>query len=203
MRDHRDLRAQGLLGDRRDVVAVDRDAAFVDFEDQIDQKNLISFNANYTTAKTLRYNNTNFNNTTTADYEAYVRAVQVVNAAVAAKPGQRAFRYTETTTLRSRSQDVDNPALAHAPCQTSFNAIVSWLIAFDIINLRNRAAANAVRVLDRVTAPVMAPVRRIIPSIGGLDLSPVIVIVVITGVQRYLLPALFGWLASILVGPTV
>jgi hypothetical protein len=41
--------------------------AALDFEDQIDPKNLISFNANYTTAKTLRYNNTNFNNTTTAD----------------------------------------------------------------------------------------------------------------------------------------
>jgi len=83
------------------------------------------------------------------------------------------------------------------------NAIVSWLIAFDIINLRNRAANNVVRMLDRVTAPVMAPFRRIIPSIGGLDLSPVIVIVLITGVQRYLLPALFNWLGSLLVGPTV
>ena len=83
------------------------------------------------------------------------------------------------------------------------NAVVSWLIAFDIINLRNRAAYNVVRMLDRVTAPIMAPFRRMIPSIGGLDLSPVIVIVIITGVQRYLLPALFNWLGSMLVGPTV
>jgi YggT family protein len=83
------------------------------------------------------------------------------------------------------------------------NAVVSWLIAFDIINLRNPAAYRAVRFLDRVTSPLLAPLRRIIPSIGGLDLTPVILIVVISGVQRFLLPAFANWLIGLLVGPTV
>ncbi|HXV01345.1 MAG TPA: YggT family protein [Caulobacteraceae bacterium] len=74
------------------------------------------------------------------------------------------------------------------------NAIVSWLIAFDIINMRNRTAFTIVRMLDRVTAPFLAPFRRFIPPIGGMDITPVILIVVIMAAQRALLPALFTWL---------
>ena len=69
-------------------------------------------------------------------------------------------------------------------------AVVSWLIAFDVINLRNRTAYGAVRFLDQVTRPILAPLRRIIPSIGGLDITPVILIIVITAAQRTLIPAL-------------
>jgi YggT family protein len=83
------------------------------------------------------------------------------------------------------------------------NAVVSWLIAFDIINLRNPTAYRVVRFLDRVTAPLLAPFRRIIPPIGGLDLTPVILIVIISGIQRFLLPAFASWLIGLLVGPTV
>jgi YggT family protein len=80
------------------------------------------------------------------------------------------------------------------------NAVISWLIAFDVINLRNRVAYSAVRFLDQVTRPILAPLRRIIPSIGGLDITPVILIIVITAAQRTLLPALFGWLAGLVTG---
>ncbi len=83
------------------------------------------------------------------------------------------------------------------------NAVVSWLIAFDIINMRNPTAYRVVRFLDRVTSPLLAPFRRVIPPIGGLDLTPVILIVIISGVQRFLLPAFAAWLATMLVGPTV
>ena len=84
------------------------------------------------------------------------------------------------------------------------NAIVSWLVAFDIINLRNRAAFTAVRMLDRVTTPFLAPFRRFIPPIGGMDLTPVILIVLVMAAQRALLPALYAWLlASVGGGVTV
>ncbi len=83
------------------------------------------------------------------------------------------------------------------------NAIISWLVAFDIINLRNRQAYNVVRLLERVTAPLLASLRRFIPPIGGLDLTPVILIVLITGAQRFLLPALFGWLTGLAGGGQV
>jgi YggT family protein len=76
------------------------------------------------------------------------------------------------------------------------NAVVSWLIAFDIINLRNRTAYNVVRFLDRVTSPLLAPFRRFIPPLGGMDLTPMILIILIVAAQRALLPALFQWLEA-------
>lgn len=74
------------------------------------------------------------------------------------------------------------------------SAVMSWLVAFDVINLRNRFAYNVVRFLDAVTRPVLAPFQRIIPPLGGVDISPIIVILVLTGIQTYLLPALFNFL---------
>ena len=76
------------------------------------------------------------------------------------------------------------------------NAIVSWLVAFEIINLRNRAAYTVVKMLDRVTRPFLAPFRRFIPPIGGMDLTPAILVVIIIAAQRALLPALFNWLQA-------
>ena len=54
--------------------------------------------------------------------------------------------------------------------------IVSWLIAFDVINVRNPQAANLLRLLDRATEPVYKPLRKFIPPIGGIDITPIIVI---------------------------
>lgn len=77
------------------------------------------------------------------------------------------------------------------------DAIASWLIAFDVINVRNRAINQIVRFLDAITRPILKPLRRVIPTLGGIDISPVIVIIVIGAAQRYLIPALAGWLISI------
>lgn len=79
------------------------------------------------------------------------------------------------------------------------NAILSWLVAFDVINLRNRFVYNLANFLDRVTAPLMRPVQRVIPSLGGVDISPIIVILVLMGTQRILLPALQTGLISLLI----
>jgi YggT family protein len=76
------------------------------------------------------------------------------------------------------------------------NALLSWLVAFDVINLRNRFVYNVARFLDAVTAPVMRPFQKIIPSLGGVDISPIIVILVLQGVAIYLLPPLQGALLS-------
>ena len=78
------------------------------------------------------------------------------------------------------------------------SAIMSWLIAFDIINLRNRFIYNVHRFLDAVTRPVLAPFQRIIPTLGGVDISPIIVLLIIVGIQRYLLPMAFAPLRAIL-----
>jgi YggT family protein len=55
--------------------------------------------------------------------------------------------------------------------------IVSWLIAFGVINTYNRYARAIVQFLDAVTEPVFRQVRKVIPPIGGLDLSPLIVLI--------------------------
>jgi YggT family protein len=68
------------------------------------------------------------------------------------------------------------------------SAILSWLVAFDVINLRNRFVYNVSRFLDAVTAPVLRPFQRIIPPLGGVDITPIIVILIISGLLRYIIP---------------
>jgi YggT family protein len=77
------------------------------------------------------------------------------------------------------------------------SAILSWLIAFDVINLRNRFVYNVSRFLDAVTGPVLRPFQRIIPSLGGVDISPIIVILILQGVRMYILPMIFGPLINV------
>ncbi len=74
------------------------------------------------------------------------------------------------------------------------NALLSWLVAFDVVNLRNRFVYNVAHFLEAVTRPVMRPFQKIIPPLGGVDISPIIVILVISGTQNYLLPALQAFL---------
>jgi YggT family protein len=78
------------------------------------------------------------------------------------------------------------------------SAILSWLVAFDVINLRNRFVYNVSRFLDAVTRPVLAPFQRIIPPLGGVDISPIIVILILQGVLRYLLPMIFAPIINML-----
>ncbi|MCB9979470.1 MAG: YggT family protein [Rhodospirillales bacterium] len=54
--------------------------------------------------------------------------------------------------------------------------VVSWLLVFEVINLRNPQAQNLIRLLRRLTDPVMGPIRKYVPAIGGIDISPIIVI---------------------------
>jgi len=55
--------------------------------------------------------------------------------------------------------------------------IVSWLVAFNVINLHNNLVRSVVRILDVLTEPVFRFVRRFIPPIGGIDLSPIVVFI--------------------------
>jgi YggT family protein len=66
-----------------------------------------------------------------------------------------------------------------------------------VINMRNRMANQVVRLLERATRPILRPVSRIIPTLGGLDISPMIVMIVLIAADQALLPALFGWLLSL------
>ena len=72
------------------------------------------------------------------------------------------------------------------------NAILSWLVAFDVVNLRNRFVSSIADVLDAISRPVLAPFRRFIPPLGGVDITPVIALLVIEAARKTLLPLIFS-----------
>ena len=64
--------------------------------------------------------------------------------------------------------------------------IISWLVAFDVINRSNRALYVISDFLYRITEPVLRPIRRVVPNLGGLDISPVILILAIWFIRSLL-----------------
>ncbi len=56
-------------------------------------------------------------------------------------------------------------------------AVLSWLIAFNVVNTRNQIVSGVAEFLYRVTEPALRPIRNMLPSLGGLDISPVILII--------------------------
>jgi YggT family protein len=68
------------------------------------------------------------------------------------------------------------------------NAVMSWLVAFDIINLRNKLVATIYDTCERITDPLLKPIRKIIPNLGGVDLSPVVLIIGIQFLQNFAVP---------------
>lgn len=57
------------------------------------------------------------------------------------------------------------------------SAILSWLVAFNVVNPQNPFVRNLGEFLWRVTEPVLAPLRRVLPNLGGIDISPVLLII--------------------------
>ena len=56
-------------------------------------------------------------------------------------------------------------------------AVLSWLIAFNVVNARNPIVHNVGEFLYRITEPVLRPIRNMLPNLGGIDISPVILII--------------------------
>ncbi len=74
-------------------------------------------------------------------------------------------------------------------------AILSWLIAFEVVNRRSQVVYTVGGVLYRLTEPVYRPIRRFMPNLGGIDLSPLVVLLLIYFIRRlmveyWLLPLL-------------
>jgi len=66
------------------------------------------------------------------------------------------------------------------------SAVLSWLIAFNVVNMRNQVVAMIAEALWRLTEPALRPIRRFLPNLGGLDISPVILILLLIFVQSLL-----------------
>jgi YggT family protein len=70
--------------------------------------------------------------------------------------------------------------------------IISWLIAFNVINTRNRFVYMVADVAYKLTEPALRPIRRILPNFGGIDLSPVVLILLLGFLQRLMLELVYG-----------
>lgn len=64
--------------------------------------------------------------------------------------------------------------------------IMSWLIAFNVVNTRNQIVGMIAEFLYKLTEPVFRPIRNFLPSIGGIDFSPLIVLLIIYVLERYI-----------------
>ncbi len=58
-------------------------------------------------------------------------------------------------------------------------AVMSWLLAFNVINTHNEFVRQLWMVLDRITEPLYRPIRRIMPDFGGIDLTPMVVLILL------------------------
>ena len=75
------------------------------------------------------------------------------------------------------------------------SAVLSWLVAFNVVNTRNQVVAMVADFLYRITEPVLRPIRQMMPNLGGIDVSPVILILLILLLEniivRYIYPNVF------------
>ncbi len=75
------------------------------------------------------------------------------------------------------------------------SAVLSWLIAFNVLNTRNQFVSTVWDMLYRITEPVLRPIRNMLPNMGGIDISPIILLLLIFFIERvivlYLYPAVF------------
>jgi YggT family protein len=70
-------------------------------------------------------------------------------------------------------------------------AVLSWLIAFNVVNTQNKVVYTVMDIIYRLTEPALAPIRRFLPNLGGIDISPVVLILGLFFL-RNLLFELFG-----------
>jgi len=66
------------------------------------------------------------------------------------------------------------------------SAILSWLIAFNVVNTQNKFVYMVYDVLHRLTEPALAPIRRFMPTLGGLDISPVVLLLGLIFLQNFI-----------------
>ena len=75
------------------------------------------------------------------------------------------------------------------------SAIFSWLYAFNVINSSNQFVNSVGRFLYNVTEPVLRPIRRILPDLGGIDISPIILLLIIFFVRSLMWNSLYPLVA--------
>lgn len=64
--------------------------------------------------------------------------------------------------------------------------LLSWLLAFNVLNIHSGGVRNFIVALDRLTAPIYRPIRRMLPDFGGLDFSPLVILILIQVIKKLL-----------------
>jgi len=85
--------------------------------------------------------------------------------------------------LQTISHHLIVPILGFLVLVIFVEVIFSWLIAFNIVNLRNPLMAQIYNIVRIISKPILDPFRKIIPGIGGLDISPIAALLLLTWVQ--------------------
>ncbi|MGI3127282.1 YggT family protein [Nitratireductor sp. PBL-C9] len=67
------------------------------------------------------------------------------------------------------------------------SAIFSWLYAFNVVNPRNQFVGSIGNFLYRVTEPALRPIRKILPDLGGIDISPIILLLALFFIRQFIL----------------
>jgi YggT family protein len=103
-------------------------------------------------------------------------------------PRAKPLRHFTTSTSRMRALlDVILVALQLYVWILIAAAILSWLIAFNVVNTRNSVVATIATFLYQITEPALRPIRNMMPNLGGIDISPVILILIIFLIERIIL----------------
>jgi YggT family protein len=63
-------------------------------------------------------------------------------------------------------------------------AILSWLVAFNVVNTRNQFVATIGEFLYRITEPALRPIRSMLPNLGGIDISPIVLFLIIILIEK-------------------
>ncbi|HEX3676762.1 MAG TPA: YggT family protein [Sphingomicrobium sp.] len=64
--------------------------------------------------------------------------------------------------------------------------VLGWLLAFNVLNIHSGGVRNFIVALDRLTAPLYRPIRRMLPDFGGLDFSPLVILILIQVIKKLL-----------------
>jgi YggT family protein len=67
------------------------------------------------------------------------------------------------------------------------SAVFSWLYAFNVVNPRNQVVSTIGNALFRITEPALRPIRRLLPDLGGIDISPIILLLIIFFIRQFLI----------------
>jgi YggT family protein len=82
--------------------------------------------------------------------------------------------------------DIANLLLSILTWIIIIQVILSWLLAFNILNVSSGGVRTVIVALDRLTAPLYRPIRRMLPDFGGIDFSPLVILILIQVIKKLL-----------------